>query len=106
MPLEFLFGRKKTPQEMLRQNQRALNKAMRDLDRERQHMEQQEKKTIGEIKKMAKAGQMVKSSNSLTLSNHSKYYTDHYIRRLFTIKMKKDLPREYAREDNFLFNHG
>lgn len=58
MPLEFLFGRKKTPEEMLRQNQRALNKAMRDLDRERAKMEQQEKKVIADIKKMAKQGQM------------------------------------------------
>lgn len=58
MPLEWLFGRKKTPQEMLRQNQRALNKAMRDLDRERQQMENQEKKIIADIKKMAKQGQM------------------------------------------------
>ena len=57
--MSFLFGRRKTPQEMLRQNQRALNKAMRDLDRERQHMEQQEKKIIVDIKKMAKQGQMV-----------------------------------------------
>lgn len=56
--MEFLFGRKKTPQEMLRQNQRALNKAIRDLDRERQRMEQQEKKVITDIKKMAKMGQM------------------------------------------------
>ena len=60
MPLEWLFGKKKTPQEMLRQNQRALNKAMRDLDRERQKMEQQEKKVIADIKKMAKQGQMVR----------------------------------------------
>ena len=44
---------------MLRQNQRALNKAMRDLDRERAKMEQQEKKVIADIKKMAKQGQMV-----------------------------------------------
>ncbi|KAH9490452.1 Charged multivesicular body protein 2A [Bulinus truncatus] len=58
MPLEFLFGRKKTPEEMLRQNQRALTKAMRDLDRERQKMEQQEKKVIADIRKMAKQGQM------------------------------------------------
>ncbi|KAK3096510.1 hypothetical protein FSP39_000894 [Pinctada imbricata] len=58
MPLEWLFGRKKTPEEMLRQNQRALNKAMRDLDRERSKMEQQEKKVIADIKKMAKQGQM------------------------------------------------
>nr|XP_042905752.1 charged multivesicular body protein 2a isoform X1 [Parasteatoda tepidariorum] len=58
MALEFLFGRRKTPEEMLRQNQRALNKAMRDLDRERSKMEQQEKKIINDIKKMAKENQM------------------------------------------------
>ena len=63
MPLEWLFGKKKTPEEMLRQNQRALNKAMRDLDRERQKMEQQEKKVIADIKKMAKQGQMVGTSS-------------------------------------------
>lgn len=57
--MEFLFGRRKTPEEMLRQNQRALNKAMRDLDRERAKMEQQEKKIINDIKKMAKENQMV-----------------------------------------------
>lgn len=56
--MEWLFGRKKTPEEMLRQNQRALNRAMRDLDRERVKMEQQEKKIISDIKKMAKEGQM------------------------------------------------
>ena len=59
MPLAWLFGKNKTPQELLRQNQRALNKAMRELDRERTRMEQQEKKIIADIKKMAKAGQMV-----------------------------------------------
>ncbi|KAG0716331.1 Charged multivesicular body protein 2a [Chionoecetes opilio] len=58
MPLEWLFGRKLSPEEMLRKNQRALTKAMRDLDRERGKMEQQEKKIIADIKKMAKMGQM------------------------------------------------
>jgi len=43
---------------MLRKNQRALTKAMRELDRERVKMEQQEKKLIADIKKMAKQGQM------------------------------------------------
>lgn len=56
--MDFLFGRRKTPEEMLRQNQRALNRAMRDLDRERMKLEQQEKKIIADIKKMAKQGQM------------------------------------------------
>lgn len=57
--MSFLFGKRQTPEEMLRQNQRALTKAMRDLDRERSHLEQQEKKVILDIKKMAKMGQMV-----------------------------------------------
>jgi len=56
--MDWLFGRRKTPQELLRQNQRALNKAMRELDRERARLEQQEKKVIADIKKMAKQGQM------------------------------------------------
>uniref|UniRef100_A0A3B3ZJ12 Charged multivesicular body protein 2A n=1 Tax=Periophthalmus magnuspinnatus TaxID=409849 RepID=A0A3B3ZJ12_9GOBI len=58
--MEFLFGKRKTPEEMLRQNQRALNKAMRELDREKAKLEQQEKKIIADIKKMAKQGQMLK----------------------------------------------
>ncbi|XP_064627906.1 charged multivesicular body protein 2a-like [Lineus longissimus] len=58
MPLEWLFGRKKTPEEILRQNKRALDKAMRELDRERQNMERNEKKIIADIKKLAKQGQM------------------------------------------------
>lgn len=57
--MEFLFGSRKTPEQMLKQNQRALNRAMRDLDRERSKLEQQEKKIIADIKKMAKQGQMV-----------------------------------------------
>lgn len=56
--MEWLFGKRVTPEEMLRKNQRALNKAMRDLDREKARMEQQEKKIIADIKKMAKEGQM------------------------------------------------
>jgi charged multivesicular body protein 2A len=61
--MEFLFGKRKTPEQMMRENQRTLNKAMRDLDRERAHMEQQEKKIIVDIKKMAKDNQMVRSAD-------------------------------------------
>lgn len=43
---------------MLRRNKRSLDKAIRDLDRERMKMEQQEKKIIADIKKMAKDNQM------------------------------------------------
>lgn len=71
--MEWLFGKRVTPEEMLRKNQRALNKAMRDLDREKMRMEQQEKKIIADIKKLAKDGQMV----SKVLS--SRYIVTHWI---------------------------
>lgn len=67
--MDFLFGRKKTPAEMLRQNQRALNKAMRELDRERSRLEVQEKKIIADIKKMAKMNQLVNSNYSFGRKN-------------------------------------
>ena len=56
---ETLFGRTVTPAERLRQNQRAITKAQRELDRERNNLEKQEKKLVQDIRKGAKAGQMV-----------------------------------------------
>lgn len=47
------------PAELLRENKRMLDRAIRELDRERMGLQQQEKKLIMEIKKMAKEGQMV-----------------------------------------------
>ena len=44
---------------MMREQQRALNRAMREVDRERINLQNQEKKTTIEIKKLAKQGQMV-----------------------------------------------
>ncbi len=51
---------------MLRENKRQLDRAIRDLDRERMALQQQEKKTVAEIKKMAKEGQMVRITRRLT----------------------------------------
>ena len=45
--------------ELLRENKRMLDKAIRDLDRERMGLQNQEKKLVAEIKKTAKQGQMV-----------------------------------------------
>ncbi|TFK72568.1 Snf7-domain-containing protein [Pluteus cervinus] len=56
--IETLFGRTVTPAERLRQHQRSLAKAQRELDRERTKLEQSEKKLIADIKKSAKSGQM------------------------------------------------
>merc|ERR1712014_426048 len=57
MGLTDMFKRK-TPQEMIRENKRMIDRAIREMDRERVKMEQQEKKVIADIKKTAKTGQM------------------------------------------------
>ena len=51
--------RQKSPAEQLRDNKRMIDRAIRDLDRERVRLEQQEKKTLGEMKRMARLGQQV-----------------------------------------------
>lgn len=51
--------RAKTPQEVMRENKRMLDRSIRELDRERAVIEGQVRKTMGEMKKMAKAGQEV-----------------------------------------------
>ncbi|OAY83505.1 vacuolar protein sorting-associated protein 2 homolog 1-like [Ananas comosus] len=56
--MSFLFGKKKTPAELLRENKRMLDKSIREIERERQGLQAQEKKLIAEIKKTAKQGQM------------------------------------------------
>lgn len=45
--------------ELLRENKRMLDKSIREIERERQGLQTQEKKLILEIKKSAKQGQMV-----------------------------------------------
>ncbi|KAI4379564.1 hypothetical protein MLD38_005844 [Melastoma candidum] len=56
--MSFLFGKRKTPAELLRENKRMLDKSIREIERERQALQAQEKKLISEIKKSAKQGQM------------------------------------------------
>lgn len=51
--------------ELLRENKRALDKSIREIERERQNLQNQEKKLIVEIKKTAKQGQMVGSKFNL-----------------------------------------
>ena len=41
----------------MKQNKRMIEKAARKVDRERQKLELQDKKTVNEIKKLAKKGQ-------------------------------------------------
>lgn len=80
--MEWLFGKRVTPDEMIRKNQRALNKAMRDLDREKIKMEQQEKKLIADIKKMAKEGQM----DSVKIMAKDLVRTRRYVKKFMIMK--------------------
>merc|ERR1711976_390085 len=52
------WWKSKTPAQLLRENQRVINRAIRDMDRERVKLEQQEKKITTDIKKQAKNGQI------------------------------------------------
>ena len=58
--MSFLFGSSKTPQEIIREHQRTLQRSMRELDRERTKLEQQEVKLKADIKKAAKQNQIVR----------------------------------------------
>ncbi|WYZ39802.1 hypothetical protein EsH8_IV_000143 [Colletotrichum jinshuiense] len=56
--LEYMFGKRVTPAERLRKNQRMLDKAIRELDQIRVKLEKQEKQLITQIKQSAQKGQM------------------------------------------------
>jgi len=53
-----IMGKNKTLKEILRENKRMINRAIRELDRERAALEREEKKLTIDIKKMAKEQQM------------------------------------------------
>mmetsp|Transcript_1660 Transcript_1660/g.2201 ORF Transcript_1660/g.2201 Transcript_1660/m.2201 type:complete len:227 (-) Transcript_1660:58-738(-) len=52
------FGKKKPLKEVLRENKRMINRAVRELDREKMALEREEKRLTIEIKKAAKEQQM------------------------------------------------
>lgn len=57
--MSFLFGgKKKTPEELMKEYKRSIDKSTRELERERTKLQTQEKKIIADIKKAAKDGQM------------------------------------------------
>eukprot|EP00999_Lentomonas_sp_LEN2_P002668 NODE_543_length_1380_cov_169.908220_g508_i0.p1 GENE.NODE_543_length_1380_cov_169.908220_g508_i0~~NODE_543_length_1380_cov_169.908220_g508_i0.p1 ORF type:complete len:213 (+),score=59.80 NODE_543_length_1380_cov_169.908220_g508_i0:109-747(+) len=56
--LEKVFGKKKTPDQMMREYKRTIDRTVRELDRERTKLQQQEKKLTMDMKKMAKQNQM------------------------------------------------
>ncbi|KAI0887110.1 Snf7-domain-containing protein [Annulohypoxylon maeteangense] len=56
--IEWAFGKRITPAERLRKNQRMIDKAIRELDQVRVKLEKQEKTLVGQIKQSAQKGQM------------------------------------------------
>jgi charged multivesicular body protein 2A len=53
-----IFGKDKPLKEVLRENKRMINRAVRELDREKTTLEREEKRLTMEIKKAAKEQQM------------------------------------------------
>ncbi|KAF9496047.1 Snf7-domain-containing protein [Pleurotus eryngii] len=80
--IEMLFGRTVTPAERLRQHQRSLAKAQRELDRERAKLEQSEKKLMMDIKKSAKAGQM----NACKVMAKDLIRTRRYVQKFYQMR--------------------
>lgn len=56
--MEWLFGKVQTPQEIMKENQNLIRKSIREIERERKKMENQEGKLIADMKKTAATGQM------------------------------------------------
>ncbi|KAI6038965.1 vacuolar sorting protein DID4 [Pisolithus marmoratus] len=79
--IETLFGRTVTPAERLRQHQRALTKAQRELDRERGKLEQSEKKLVADIKRSAKSG-----SNGACFMAKDLVRTRRYVQKFYQMR--------------------
>ncbi|KAG2778617.1 hypothetical protein JG687_00008179 [Phytophthora cactorum] len=76
------LGTKKTLKEQLRENKREINRAVRQLDRERTNLQLQEKKLIIEIKKMAKQGQIA----SVKIMAKDLVRTRQHITKFYTMR--------------------
>ncbi|KAG5559142.1 hypothetical protein RHGRI_008909 [Rhododendron griersonianum] len=80
--MSFLFGNRKTPAELLRENKRMLDKSIREIERERQGLQTQEKKLIVEMKKNAKQGQM----GAVKIMAKDLIRTRHQIEKFYKLK--------------------
>ncbi|CAI0387440.1 unnamed protein product [Linum tenue] len=68
--------------ELLRENKRMLDKSIREIERERQGLQTQEKKLIAEIKKNAKQGQM----GAVKIMAKDLIRTRHQIEKFYKLK--------------------
>eukprot|EP00010_Vexillifera_abyssalis_P007376 CAMPEP_0201548698 /NCGR_PEP_ID=MMETSP0173_2-20130828/5226_1 /ASSEMBLY_ACC=CAM_ASM_000268 /TAXON_ID=218659 /ORGANISM="Vexillifera sp., Strain DIVA3 564/2" /LENGTH=276 /DNA_ID=CAMNT_0047958149 /DNA_START=65 /DNA_END=895 /DNA_ORIENTATION=+ len=55
--MDWLFGKKKTTKEIIREQQKSLRRNIREIEREQKVLERSEKQTIIQIKKHARAGE-------------------------------------------------
>jgi len=56
--MEWLFGKRLTPQEIIKEQQKTINKSVREIEREKNRLQRSESKIIADIKKAAAEGQM------------------------------------------------
>ncbi|XP_020108125.1 vacuolar protein sorting-associated protein 2 homolog 1-like [Ananas comosus] len=80
--MSFLFGSRKTPAELLRENKRMLDRSIREIERERMGLQTQEKRLIVEIKKTAKQGQMA----AVKVMAKDLIRTRHQITKFYALK--------------------
>ncbi|KAF7295236.1 Snf7-domain-containing protein [Mycena indigotica] len=80
--IETLFGRTVTPAERLRQHQRSIAKAQRELDRERTKLEASEKKLVADIKRAAKDGQL----NACKIMAKDLVRTRRYVQKFYQMR--------------------
>lgn len=102
--LEWAFGKRMTPAERLRKNQRMLDKAIRELDQTRTKLEKQEKTLIQQIKTSAKNGQM----GACKIQAKDLVRTRRYIEKFFSmrsqlqkISLRLQVRRETAKSIEF-----
>uniref|UniRef100_A0A7S1BRV2 Charged multivesicular body protein 2a n=1 Tax=Corethron hystrix TaxID=216773 RepID=A0A7S1BRV2_9STRA len=77
-----VFGKGKTLKEVIRENKREINKSIRELDREKNALEKEEKRLITDIKKQAKAGQ----HNSVRIMAKDLVRTRQYITKFIEMR--------------------
>jgi len=78
--LELIKG--KTPEQMMREYKRTLDRTIRDLERERVRMQAQEKKTIAEMRKLARQNQM----DAVKIMARDLVRTRRYITKFYEMK--------------------
>jgi len=78
--LEFFTG--KSPERMMREYKRTLDRTIRDLERERVRMQAQEKKTIAEMRKLARQNQM----DAVKIMARDLVRTRRYITKFYEMK--------------------